>query len=204
MIILLFLVGATFLAWLLWMRTLPDTPENPQRADPAASAPMVPVPSPPQVSPSPEPESSALPSSEHGTHTHVIRARRGVELPDFFEIVRRANAGELPVDFVIETFEKEKLRLRVVGATSQVGGRAAALRGEIPGHPGSLVALTQVGAAVSGSIQIPTEGVVLEVRSADGVVTLEEIDTEALGECATCMSGHVELEPVAPEPPPES
>ncbi len=136
--------------------------------------------------------------------SHVVRRRNDIVLPDFVNIYRRLNEQNESVEFPLEIFDGQQIRVRVVRATAQAAGRGISIRGVITDAPGSLVALAQVGAAVSGSVQIPTQDLILALRQMEGRTYLEEIDVAQLGECATCQESEIDLQPVNPESPPSS
>ncbi|MCC5805741.1 MAG: hypothetical protein JJU00_05365 [Opitutales bacterium] len=130
-------------------------------------------------------------------HSHVIRTWRGHWEPSLAEMGERFQAGE-ERSFALPFFDGESHFIEVERFTEhRLGG--SVLRGEVAGFPGSLVSLASVNGNQAGSIHIPSEGLVYEIRPGpDGTTILSEVDAAAMGECLTC------LEPDTFTPPPES
>ncbi len=130
-------------------------------------------------------------------HSHVIRTWRGRWEPSLAEIGESFQAGE-ERSFTLQFFDGESRVIEVERFTEhRLGG--SVLRGAVAGLPGSLVSLASVNGSQAGSVHIPSEGLVYEIRPGpDGTTFLSEVDAAAMGECLTC------LEPDTFTPPPES
>ena len=129
-------------------------------------------------------------------HSHVIRTWRWRWDPSLAEIGERFQSGE-ERSFTLPFFDGESHAIEVEHFTEhRLGGLV--LRGVVAGFPDSLVSLASVNGSQAGSVHIPSEGLVYEIRPGpDGTTLLSEVDAAAMGECLTC------LEPDAFTPPPE-
>lgn len=143
------------------------------------------------------PEFAEADEEERIEHSHVIRSRSERWEPSLAEMGERFQAGEERA-FTLEFFDGESHVIEVKRFTEhRLGG--SVLRGEVAGFPGSLVSLATVNGSQAGSIHLPSQGLVYEIRPGpEGTTIFSEIDAAALGECLTC------LEPDTFTPPPES
>ncbi|MCH8527595.1 MAG: hypothetical protein LAT79_10655 [Kiritimatiellae bacterium] len=146
---------------------------------------------------SPERAVAGLDGREDREHSHVIRSRRGHWEPSLAEVGERFQSGE-EQSFTLQFFDGASHVIEVARFTEhRLGG--SVLRGEVAGFPGSLVSLASVNGSLAGSIHIPGEGLVYEIRPGpEGTTVFSEIDADALGECLTC------LEPDTFAPPPRA
>jgi len=134
----------------------------------------------------PAPEVIAPEAEEHD---HVVRQWQDRMEPGM-NVLGAAYLERGEDRFSLPTFNGEEVVVRITRFEEKSSRAGAVLRGEVVGEPGSLVSLAKVGSAEAGSISIPSQGVVYELRPApgeSGEIVFSEVDTLALGECGVCI-----------------
>ncbi len=123
---------------------------------------------------------------EIGGHHHIKRSWVARLEPDLPKLAEAYERGELENGFRMPLFDGEEVVIRV-RRYDVAGPDRGVLRGSVEGEPGSMVVLAFVGAAESGTIQMPARDEVYRIRSSgDGAIVLSEIDVGELGECGVC------------------
>lgn len=162
----------------------PSAAETPERAAPQPSAVQArPTPPPPHHH---ETRPARPPEAEH-EHRVALRSRTGPLEPSVAEIASQFSENEVP-PIEIPTFDDASVHISIRNANRIDDGRVSIITGSVVNEPGSLVSIAQSGSSTSGSILIPSQNLVYEIRpNPGGGMIFSEIDVHALGECQLCI-----------------
>ena len=158
--------------------------------------------------PDPSPEGQVPPAraeEPNGNHSHIIRSREGFAAAPITRLGEDFQQGRLD-SFTLPLFEQDDpgeivIQIQNYQENPRFGG--GVLRGTVPGYPGSLVSLSQVGDAEAGSIHLPSLGKIYEIRPGpDGTTLFSAIDARELGECLLCLEAADSSPPKHPQPQP--
>ncbi|MCH8473612.1 MAG: hypothetical protein LAT55_00105 [Opitutales bacterium] len=137
-------------------------------------------------------------------HSHIIRSREGFAEVSVAHLGNRFQEGQTS-SFAVPLFPGDDpneitVEIQRYQETRFGGG---VLRGTVPGYPGSLVSVSQVGEAEAGAIHLPTLGKVYEIRPGpNGTTLFSAIDARELGECLLCLEANDVPPPEPPRPQP--
>ena len=121
---------------------------------------------------------------------HLLRSREATLDQSLAEIASAYREAGLD-RFALPAFDGNSVHISIRRVVDHdLGGTV--LSGQVVGETSSQVTLAEKDGAISGAIRWPKRNLVYEVRpSANGGISIGEVDLHALGECGLCAEKHL-------------